>query len=260
MEEITKLVICGDSNAVSNLISKKPNIVREYIRDNYGLTLLDWSIFNGQHKIAAILLENGAEIEAKDRNGNTALLIAARLGKLDIVKLLLEKKANIKASNEQKNTPLLLAITRNHTQIATILIKKGADITAKNNEGNTPLLLAVNLTHPETKILLQLVGAAHNIKADKNLKEIGVQNFNTLTKIKANYPQSNAESFDKLEPQLNNITEYQQLLEFNQKLANLFKKFIAPDNNLDNIVRPASFVERLAQQEENHKEVNSNSK
>ncbi|MFZ8864659.1 MAG: hypothetical protein ACO2XZ_02155, partial [Rickettsiales bacterium] len=146
------------------------------------------------------------------------------------------------------------------TQIATILVEKGADITAKNNEGNTPLLLAVNLTHPETKILLQLVGAAHNIKADKNLKEIGVQNFNTLTKIKANHPQSNAEIFDKLEPQLNNSTEYQQLLEFNQKLANLLKKFIVPDNNLDNIVRPASFVERLAQQEENHKEVNSNSK
>ncbi|MFZ8864886.1 MAG: ankyrin repeat domain-containing protein [Rickettsiales bacterium] len=97
MEEITRLVICGDSNAVSNLISKNPNIVREYIRDNYGLTLLDWSIFNGQHKIARILLENGAEIEAKDRNGNTALLIAARLGKLDIVKLLLEKKSKYKS-------------------------------------------------------------------------------------------------------------------------------------------------------------------
>ncbi len=31
MEEITKLVICGDSNAVSNLISKKPNIVENIL-------------------------------------------------------------------------------------------------------------------------------------------------------------------------------------------------------------------------------------
>ena len=38
------------------------------------------------------------------------------------------------------------------------------------------------------------------------------------------------------------------------------EEFIAPGNNLDNIVRTASFVERLAQQEVNHKEVNINSR
>jgi len=44
-----------------------------------------------------LLLEKGANIEAKDNDGDTALINAAIKGETEMVKLLLEKGANIEA-------------------------------------------------------------------------------------------------------------------------------------------------------------------
>ena len=56
-----------------------------------------------------MLLENGAEIDIKNKYKNTALYVAVREGHEGIVKRLLDKEADPKIKNEAGNTALHIA-------------------------------------------------------------------------------------------------------------------------------------------------------
>jgi len=56
-----------------------------------------------------LLLESGADIEAKDKGGRTALMAAAGWGRGWIIKILLDQGAHIEAKDNQGFTALLIA-------------------------------------------------------------------------------------------------------------------------------------------------------
>ena len=56
------------------------------------------------------LLENGAEVNARDMDGLTVLHHAASDGRIDIVRLLIERGADVNAMDEEGRTPLYPAI------------------------------------------------------------------------------------------------------------------------------------------------------
>jgi ankyrin repeat protein len=59
-----------------------------------GSTLLSTAALMGHTKVVALLLEHGADINARSRDGGTALHAAAFLGRAETVKLLLDKGAD----------------------------------------------------------------------------------------------------------------------------------------------------------------------
>ena len=65
----------------------------------YSQTALLWAAEEGHEAVVKLLLEKGAEIEAKDQYGQTALSWATTQGHETIVKLLLEKSAKIEAKD-----------------------------------------------------------------------------------------------------------------------------------------------------------------
>jgi ankyrin repeat protein len=73
------------------------------------------------------LLEAGADINAKDGYGQTALMNAARDGHLELVRLLVERGADLNVSAKYNLTALMLAIINGQIEIARILIDAGAD-------------------------------------------------------------------------------------------------------------------------------------
>ena len=89
------------------------------------------------------ILNNGKEnINAKDRDGWTALIWASCKGDLEIVKLLVESGADIDAKDNDGWTALMRASWRGYSEIVQYLVEIGADINIKNEDGKTALDLA----------------------------------------------------------------------------------------------------------------------
>ena len=87
------------------------------------------------------------DVNAKDKDGNTPLLVASGRGYKNVFEVLLENGADINAADKDGNTPLILAlypnstyVTNKHIEIAESLIKNGADVNAADKFGFTPLM------------------------------------------------------------------------------------------------------------------------
>ncbi len=85
-------------------------------------------------------LEAGTDVDAKEPpGGSTPLLVAAIFGRAEAAKLLIEKGANINARSNDGATALHAAAFFCHTEIVKLLLGKGAVVNAKNIRGETPL-------------------------------------------------------------------------------------------------------------------------
>ena len=85
----------------------------------------------GQPLVAEFLLENGAAIDLKEEWGNTSLHYASKHGRLEIVTMLVENGANINARARKRlffggKTPLSYAMDSGHENIIEYLKSKGA--------------------------------------------------------------------------------------------------------------------------------------
>jgi len=63
----------------------------------------------------------------------TLLHLAAKRGHLSVVEYLVNQKADINAKNETHSTPLHLAAERGHLGVVEYLVNQKADINAKND-------------------------------------------------------------------------------------------------------------------------------
>jgi ankyrin repeat protein len=112
-------------------------------------TPLIWAAENGQTDVVRGLLERGADVEAKNKYGGTALGSAAcecatidMPETLESMKLLLEKGAKANAKNKAGSTALMAAASAGRTENMQLLLDKGATIDSKDNDGNTALLVS----------------------------------------------------------------------------------------------------------------------
>ena len=120
----------------------------------------------GETEMINLLLELGADIEAKNYDGNTALMYAAFWGKTEMVNLLLKRGANIEAKNDNGNTALMYAAYGGKTETVTRLLELGANIEAKDNDGNTALMYAADRGKIDTVVQLLEYNANIETKND----------------------------------------------------------------------------------------------
>ena len=85
-------------------------------------------------------------------------------GRPQIVRAALDQGADINARNEDGRTPLMVAITNNNnTEVFSLLLKAGADINARDKDGSNPLMLAAGGGNIEVVMLLN-AGANTNTR------------------------------------------------------------------------------------------------
>ena len=99
------------------------------------------------------------DLETKDRDGWTSLMIASSYGQIRDVNLLMEKGANIEARNNLGMSVLMIAVLSRQTDIVKLLIGKGADVNAMNIFGMNILTYARENKLQDMVGLLQEAGA-----------------------------------------------------------------------------------------------------
>lgn len=109
-----------------------------------------------------ILLAEGANIDMADANGNTPLMIAARIGNPRMVNILLAHNPDLTRKNSDGNSALMIASEHGQTFVVEQLLAMGANMHDKNLKGFAPLEIAkrnghasvVNLLRSKTEIAL----------------------------------------------------------------------------------------------------------
>ncbi|KAF3910665.1 Ankyrin-1 [Orbilia brochopaga] len=105
--------------------------------------------------LVLLLLQSGAPMSPEvDKTEYSALHEAADQGLTEIAKLLLEFGANIEARCKGKSTPLHIAVLKGHTKLVQLLLERKANPRAKDADGKTPETIASENNHAEISALL----------------------------------------------------------------------------------------------------------
>lgn len=92
--------------------------------------------------IAKILIENGAEVDARSKDRQTPLHLAAKYGNENTLKILIDNKADVNSKDSNEFTALHYAVQNGREDIVEALIDSHADVNVKNKRKQTPLDLA----------------------------------------------------------------------------------------------------------------------
>lgn len=146
----------NDTETVSQLLDKNPEIINSFSSD--GFTALGLASFFGHLSLVKLLLEKGANPNIASNNSFKVapLHSACAISAFDIAKLLIDHGADVNAKQMQGVTPLHSAAHNGQTRLAKFLIDNGAEINAKMENGQTPLFMAKEKDFMEmTKLIMK---------------------------------------------------------------------------------------------------------
>ena len=105
-------------------------------------TVLHRAVKTGDLDGVTRLLASGADVDARDNRGRTALMYAVDKGYVLLVEPLLAAQADPNVRAPDGATALYIAVAHGHSEIITMLMKAGADPTIKGPKGRTAAKVA----------------------------------------------------------------------------------------------------------------------
>ena len=135
----------NDNVRMVNLLLEKGVDVN--VTNDYNNTALFIAAINGREDVVKLLLEKGADINKATIDGETILMGAINYDEEEVIKILLAYdeggvRVDLNARNNNGETALIRAVENGNTDIFTTLVEAGADMKIRDNYGNTPLIRA----------------------------------------------------------------------------------------------------------------------
>lgn len=170
--KMTKLLLTHQAN-----ISYMPNLLHIAVQNDF-------------KDIVEALLQHGADVNASDKDGNTALLFTCKTKKTgnnkikgEIAKLLLSKGANVDAQTKTGETTLHAAIQGEFTEVVETVLMYNGNVNSVQRCGATALhLSAYNRKNKICQLLLKK-GAHVNAKEDNGYTALHIASFIGNTKV-----------------------------------------------------------------------------
>lgn len=140
----------GDAVAVADFVRDCPGAVRwRRVKDNDPLGIAETALHVaarlGRLEVARELLNASAAVDAPDSLDQTPLMCAAQFGRTNVMALLLENGANPATAMTEGTTALMCAARNGPLESAQLLLDKGADINQPDEAGDTPLFFALHM-------------------------------------------------------------------------------------------------------------------
>jgi ankyrin repeat protein len=155
--DVFEAAALGKSELLGKLVGRSKRRASGYSPD--GFTPLHLAAFFGHPEAAALLLDRGAEIDARSQNTRlrsvTPLHSAAAGHRTDVALLLLERGADANAAQPGGWTPLHQAAANGDLVLCKVLLKHGAKRTQMSDDRTRPLDFAIENRHWEVVRLLQ---------------------------------------------------------------------------------------------------------
>jgi len=144
----------GNAELVRELINSGANVNAAQAD---GATALQWAAYNSDEELAKFLLDHGADLNMGNRNGSTPLWLAARRGDTDMIEVLLAGGADANEELPLGRRPLMLAARSGVVEAVAALLDAGADPNAAEAErGTTALMQAADQGHADVaKVLIE---------------------------------------------------------------------------------------------------------
>ncbi|XP_065071133.1 poly [ADP-ribose] polymerase tankyrase-2-like isoform X2 [Rhopilema esculentum] len=178
-KQILEAAKSGDMDILKSLVTSQ-NVNCQDV-DGRHSTPLHFAAGYNRLNVVMFLLQNGADVHAKDKGGLVPLHNACSYGHYEVAELLVKYGANVNASDLWKFTPLHEAAAKGKFDICKLLLGHGADANKKNRDGHTPLDL-VKECFPDVIDLLRgdaaLLEAAKKGNMPKVMKLVTRDNIN----------------------------------------------------------------------------------
>ena len=154
----------GNVTAVQNLLNAGADM---NAREHEGETPLMYAAVAGKNEVVKLLLDRGAAINAISSNRETALARAVGVKQYDTVNLLLDRGADIEKSTDGSGPPLIYAAGGDDVKMVKLLLERGTRVNEADDEGNTALIAAA-----ERNASIETVRLLLNAGADRNVKTV----------------------------------------------------------------------------------------
>ncbi|CAJ1968867.1 unnamed protein product [Sphenostylis stenocarpa] len=143
LRDLSASAEAGDVQALRLALDNLTGSIDEPVED--GDTVLHLTCLYGHFACVQLLLERGANIEARDEDGAIPLHDACAGGFIEIVQLLLNKandaehiKRMLESVDSEGDTPLHHAARGEHVDVINLLLSHGASLAKENLYGKTP--------------------------------------------------------------------------------------------------------------------------
>jgi ankyrin repeat protein len=156
--DIFEAASIGDIQIVVALVDGKSELINSFSSD--GFTVLGLASFFGHIEIVKLLVAEGANPNLASNNQFKVSPIhsACAVSSYDIASILIENGADVNARQMRGVTPLHSAAHNGQTILAKLLIDNGADVNAENDDGQTPEHMAEEGGFYETAELIKRSG------------------------------------------------------------------------------------------------------
>jgi uncharacterized protein len=148
----------GDFGQVARALRENPQLASQW--NDFGWSALDLAAFSGRTETVLLLIESGADVNARARTKfkNTPLQVALLPGQFDTAKTLLEHGADPLVRQAHGFSPIMQAALLGRRDLVDLLLEHGAELNSRADDGRNAVTEALRARHPELASYLKSRG------------------------------------------------------------------------------------------------------
>ncbi|XP_066477536.1 fibronectin type 3 and ankyrin repeat domains protein 1 [Tiliqua scincoides] len=151
-------------------------------KDLGGCTAMHWAADGGNSDVIEWMIEDGCEVDTRDvgLEWTPLMRLCAMSGKVDVATLFIDAGADVNLKDKDGKTPLMIASLNNHDNLVALLLDRGADMDIKNEFGKGALEMARGLNR--TSVIQIIEEKMSKIKLEEELAASSCTQLNDASK------------------------------------------------------------------------------